>query len=271
MTSLKIGACLMVDQIAAHRDWLFADARDVEIQDFYRLGLMDNGWREVADAARGELAGHQGRIGIHGPFYGLDINNPDTELQPLISNKYLRGVEACEILGACQMVIHSPFNHWYHNHVLSEPGYREREFGTIHAILDPVVARASDAGVTLVIENIEDVDPFERARLMESFGSKAVAVSIDTGHAHLARNMSGAPPVDQFVRAAGPALQHVHLQDLDGHADQHWAMGDGNIEWYGVFAALSEIEAETHLVLELRDHTNIPRAFEWLRARGLAV
>ncbi len=34
MQPLKIGACLKAAEIAEHRNWLFDDARDIEIQDF---------------------------------------------------------------------------------------------------------------------------------------------------------------------------------------------------------------------------------------------
>ncbi|MEO0525300.1 MAG: hypothetical protein AAF088_20510 [Pseudomonadota bacterium] len=67
----------------------------------------------------------------------------------------------------------------------------------------PVVKAASEAGITLGIENIFDVDPAMRREMVDSFQSDAIALSIDTGHAHLARRMSGAPPVDYFVRDAG--------------------------------------------------------------------
>ena len=93
--------------------------------------------------------------------------------------------------------------------------------------------------------------------------------SIDTGHAHLARRMSNAPPVDYFVRDAGDQLRHVHLQDLDGHADRHWAPGEGEIHWSEVFRALSECQSEPHLVLELRRKSEIPAGFAYLKGLGL--
>ncbi|MBR7518030.1 TIM barrel protein, partial [Mycobacterium tuberculosis] len=91
-----------------------------------------------------------------------------------------------------------------------------------HATLAPVVARAAETGVELVIENIEDKDPTDRVTLARTFDSPAVRVSLDTGHAHYAHGSTGAPPVDQYVTAAGNMLTHVHIQDADGYADRHW-------------------------------------------------
>ena len=114
-------------------------------------------------------------------------------------------------------------------------------------------------------------DPASRRAMVDSFESDAIALSIDTGHAHLARRMSGAPPVDYFVRDSGNLLQHVHLQDLDGHADRHWAPGEGEIHWQEVFRALSECTSSPHLVLELRRKSDIPQGFAFLERLGLVI
>lgn len=169
------------------------------------------------------------------------------------------------------MVLHSPYTRWYQFNRLAKPNYDETKLARIHQIMNPVVAAAADKGITLVIENILDVDPASRRMMVDTFGSDAIALSIDTGHAHLARRMSGAPPVDYFVRDAGAQLRHVHLQDLDGHADRHWAPGEGEIHWHEVFRALSECTSEPHLVLELRRKSDIPKGFAYLQDLGLVA
>lgn len=267
---LKIGAALGFRDIAAHRDWLFDGARDIELTDLMSHAALTGNWRETVAEARIALDGHAGRLGIHGPFRGLDIDTPDPEVQAIVTARFLTAVEAADAVGARQMVIHSPYDRWFHQNWPMLPDYRERKIGQVRDVLGPVLTRAEALGVTLVVENIQDVDPFERLRLIEALGSPALALSIDTGHAHLARYMSGAPPVDYFVRAAGERLAHVHIQDLDGHADRHWAPGEGSIEWRAVFAALADCTCEPHLVLELRNKADIPRGFDWLKGLGLA-
>ncbi|PIE09411.1 MAG: sugar phosphate isomerase [Rhodobacterales bacterium] len=270
MTPLKIGACLKAAEIAAHKDWLFDAARDIEIQDFMSHAALTTELDTRIISAKAALEGHQGRVGIHGPFEGLDIDNKDPELRPLITNRFLTAVEAADRIGARQVVLHSPYTLWYQNNLLATPGYAEAKLARIHEVLTPVVRAAETHGITLVIENIHDVDPATRREMVDSFGSRAIALSIDTGHAHLARRMSGAPPVDYFVRDAGDQLAHVHIQDLDGHADRHWAPGEGEIEWPAVFRALADCESAPHLVLELRDKAKIPAGFGYLERLGLA-
>ncbi|MEL6451881.1 MAG: TIM barrel protein [Pseudomonadota bacterium] len=271
MTPLKIGACLKIAELPAHRDWLFDAARDIEIQDFMTQAALTTDRADLIAAAKAALDGHTGRRGIHGPFEGLDIDNKDPELRPLITARFLAAVDAAAAIGAAQMVMHSPFTAWYQNNIHSWPGYADTKLARIHEVMAPVVKRAEDTGVTLVMENIQDVDPATRRAMVDSFGSDALALSIDTGHAHLARCMSGAPPVDYFVRDAGAQLAHVHIQDVDGHADRHWAPGEGVIEWPAVFRALADCPSAPHLVLELRDKADIPKGFAHLAQLGLAA
>lgn len=271
MTPLKIGACLKTSEIANHRDWLFDTARDIELQDFMSHRALTVAFEDRVAAAKAALAGHTGRIGIHGPYEGLDIDNKDPELRPIITARFLKALEAADRIGARQMVLHSPYSAWYQNNLFNFEGYVENKLGRIHDVLTPVLRAAEDYGITLVIENIQDVRPETRRAMVDSFGSGAIALSIDTGHAQLARRMSNAPPVADFIADAGAQLAHVHLQDVDGHADRHWAPCEGEIEWTAVFRALSACQGDPHLVLELRDNADIPKGFGALRDLGLVV
>ena len=276
MTPLSIGAALMTADLPAYRDWLMAGQRDLELQDFFSTELLLGDWQARVDQAKATLDGFEGRLGVHGPFIGVPIDNDDPEIAPIITKRFLTGLEICAALGATQMVIHSPYTTWDHYNfddhprVGNTPSYREQKIEQVHRVMRPVVDRAEAQGVTLVIENIEDIAPGDRAELASSFGSEAVKLSIDTGHAHYAHHATGAPPVDFFVTQAGAMLDHVHLQDADGHADRHWAPGEGTIRWHQVFRALAALPVRPHLVLELRRAADIPAAMAYLEREGLA-
>lgn len=270
MQPLKIGACLKTSEIADHRNWLFDAERDLEIQDFGSHAGLSIEFEDRISATITALEGFKGRIGIHGPYEGLDMDNKDPEVRPIITARFLKALEAADRIGARQMVLHSPYKRWCHWNRLAKPNYWETKLARVHDVMSPVVKTAEEYGVTLVIENILDVDPASRRTMVDSFGSDAISLSIDTGHAHLARRMSDAEPVDYFVRDAGDQLRHVHIQDLDGHADRHWAPGEGEIHWPEVFRALNECNAQPHLVLELRRKADIPQGFAYLKSLGLA-
>ena len=275
MTPPVIGAALTLPDLPTYRDWLITGQRDLEIQDFIRTDLLLGDWQGHVAAIKAELDGFAGRLGIHGPFIGVPIDNNDPEIGPIITRRYLTALDICAALGATQMVVHSPYTTWDHNNldgrprVGNTPSARERRIAAVHAVMAPVVRRAEADGVTLVIENIEDIDPKDRQLLADSFDSAAVKLSIDTGHAHYAHGSTGAPPVDYFVTRAGADLAHIHLQDADGHADRHWAPGRGTVNWHAVFGAISALPVQPHLVLELRHAADIPMAMDYLTREGL--
>ncbi|HBG99002.1 MAG: sugar phosphate isomerase/epimerase [Rhodobacteraceae bacterium] len=273
---LKVGAALMIEDLPTYRRWLIEGQRDLEVQDFLEPDLLLGDWRATVAKARRLLDGFDGRLGIHGPFYDLPLDIRDPELAPILSRRMVTAVAAAAALGATQMVVHSPYKTWdWYNfgdnpRVGNAPSAAEETIARVQANLAKAVALAETHGVTLVIENIEDIAPGWRRALAASFGSDRVQLSIDTGHAHYAHAATGAPPVDYFVSDAGPMLAHVHLQDADGFADRHWPPGRGTVNWHAVFRAIAALPQRPHLVLELRHAADIPAAMAFLEREGLA-
>lgn len=116
---MKICAALHASEIALHRDWLFDDAREIEFQDFMTLASLTTELDDRVAAAQAALDGLGGLRGIHGPFEGLDIDNKDRELGPLITARFLKALEAEDHIRARQMVLHSPCTAWSRNNLLN--------------------------------------------------------------------------------------------------------------------------------------------------------
>ncbi|MCZ8183855.1 MAG: sugar phosphate isomerase/epimerase [Beijerinckiaceae bacterium] len=264
-----LGAALSRRTLPLHRQWLLDHQRDLEIQDFIEHALLDGDAEAVADEIAGMLDGYRGRLGLHGPFWGFRISTEDPLVRAVVQKRFLQGLAVAERLGATQMVIHSPFTTWDFNNLDAFPGAEARLVERVAECLAPVIVRARDIGCELVIENIEDKDPSARVRLAEVLG-EPVRVSLDTGHAHYAHISTGAPPVDVYVHKAGPALAHVHLQDMDGYADRHWHPGEGSVNWPAIFRALAVASSAARLILEVKDQANLMKGANHLVALGLA-
>ncbi|WP_333821797.1 sugar phosphate isomerase/epimerase family protein [Pinisolibacter sp.] len=265
-----LGAALSLDMVELHRDWLFERDRDLELQDFFEASVLDGDWRDRAERAKRVLSGWNGRLGIHGPFWGFKIDSEDPEIRAVVTSRLLQGLEAAEAIGATQMVIHSPFTTWDANNLDYNRRGRESLFERTHLTLAAVVKRAEEIGCTLVMENIEDKDPDDRVELVKSFASEAVRVSLDVGHALYAHRSTGAPPVDYYVRAAGSLLHHVHVQDADGHADRHWLPGEGLMLWPSFFKAVADWCETPRLLIEVKDQPRLMKGAAHLVGLGLA-
>ncbi len=264
-----IGAQLSVLDLDRHRDWLFEKDRDLELPEFCMADLLAAPDPFVA-MAKDKLDGWNGRLGIHGPFSGFELDTKDKEVRAVVQTRLDQALAVCEALGAVQMVIHSPFDLWDAHNFGNGPKDRERRVAAILDTLKPALARAADQGVTMVLENIQDVAPDHRAAVIAAADSPAIKLSVDTGHANWAFAMAGAPPPDRFISEAGNDLAHVHLQDTDGYADRHWVLGEGNIPWPAIFAALKGIKSNPHLIVEINEFSRVPEAVAYLEALGLA-
>jgi len=271
MTLPLLGVAILRHDVEPLRDWVFAEGRAVEIQDFITADVLAEDPQDLALSYRRALDGHAGPRLLHGPFFGLDLSAPDEEIRAVVQKRLLQGLGMAEKLGCGVMVVHSPFNYW---HVLNRRNYAglyEWQLECMEACLAPVLERAADQGCVLALENIDETDPEDRVRLVARLDHPALRVSLDTGHAELAHGRYNAPPVVDFVTAAGKWLAHVHLQDCDGYADRHWHPGDGIIPWQPVFAALAALPQAPHLILEVRgDKERLPETVARLEARGLA-
>ncbi len=271
MSDLPIlGAALNLETLETHLKLMRDKPRDLEIQDFIWDHVLNGDWQPLADKAKALLAGHEGRVGIHGPFFGFTLDTMDSDVREVVKKRLLQGLEVCEAIGGTHMVVHSPYTTWDYNNLDNYDGGRERILEMCHLSMKDAVKRAEDIGCELVIENIEDKDPHIRVELANSFKSDAVKVSIDTGHAHYAHGSTGAPPVDYYVKAAGNTLRHIHLQDADGYADRHWALGEGTVNWHAVFSALGKLDSNPRLIIELRNHAGLPASIAHMAALGLA-
>lgn len=265
-----LGAALLPEELAAHHNWLHEKPRDLELQGFHGAGVDGVDVKGKADHVRPLLDGMEGRIGMHGPFRGFPLDTEDPEVRAVVQKRLNQGLDACGWLGATQMVIHSPVKAWYLENMENQDDGWEKFQDRVHLALRPAIARAEGMGVEMVVENIEDRDPAARVRLVESFNSPAIKVSIDTGHAAYAHGIGNAPAVDRYVRAAGNLLTHVHVQDTDHFADRHWAIGDGELPWMAIFAELAKLTSNPRLIIEIKDKTAVQRSAAWLVERGLA-
>ncbi|HHS93822.1 MAG TPA: sugar phosphate isomerase/epimerase, partial [Rhodobacterales bacterium] len=232
-----IGAQLTVLDLPRHRDWLFEKNRDLELPEFCMADILASP-DPFIDMAKKTLDGWAGRLGIHGPFSGFELDTRDKDVRAVVQKRLDQALDAAGKLGASQMVLHSPYDPWDGHNLDNKPNDRAKRVSAMLETLAPALKRAEDQGVEIVLENIKDVDPAHRAAVVAEADSPALKLSVDVGHAFWAHISAGAPPVDRFISAAGEALAHIHLQDADGYADRHWCLGEGTIPFAPIFAAL---------------------------------
>lgn len=266
-----IGAAMRIEQLNELADWLIEGARDLEIQDACNPEVLDGDWHALIRQAHDTLGAYAGRLGIHGPFDGLTPLTHDAKVRALAQTRLAQGLEFAAELGATHMVVHSPFVFFGSPFLPSHPSRPRAELvDAAREALDPLVQLAQQYHIMLVIENIFDTNPVLIVDLLRAFNSEYVRASIDTGHAFINQRVGGPTP-DQWVRETNDLLQHLHIQDNDSHTDRHWAPGDGNINWYALFEALSALKQSPRLILETTSSQKVKRGAAYLARCGFAA
>ncbi|MFP4057629.1 MAG: sugar phosphate isomerase/epimerase family protein [Candidatus Brocadiia bacterium] len=129
-------------------------------------------------------------------------------------------------LGIRAAVLHPGGRHHAHPAALLDERLRS---------LAELAAHVRGSAMVLCLENCSsgaDLLP-----TLEATDPQEVGVCLDTGHLNLT-----AEPQADFIRAVGPRLQALHLNDNDGTADQHnfpYARG-GSVPWQPIAAALEQ-------------------------------
>lgn len=267
-----LGAALRLPELPAFVEWLAADQRDLELQDPSYSGFLDEDWLPAAKQGRALLDSHgyRGRLGVHAAYEGIDLGTHDKHLRAAIIDRYRQSLEFGAEFGATHLVIHSPFALFGSPLVYyMTPPERQYIGDGVRAVLEPLLPMAEQMGCAFVMECIADANPLPLVELVRSFQSPLVRVSIDVGHAFIMQQFGGATP-DQWVLEAGDLLEHVHVQDTDGHGDRHWGIGDGNINWRAFFKMLGKLDHSPRLILELISVEDIHPSVNWLAAQGLA-
>ncbi|MFJ3669267.1 sugar phosphate isomerase/epimerase family protein [Streptomyces sp. NPDC090106] len=122
--------------------------------------------------------------------------------------------------------------------------------------LEPVVEAAADAGVPLAVEPepghlLATLSDFHRLR--RALGDPGpLGLTLDIGHCQC---LEPEPPED-CVRAAGPWLRHVQIEDMRRGVHEHLPFGEGEIDVPAVLAALAGTGYRGLTVVELPRHSH---------------
>jgi sugar phosphate isomerase/epimerase len=110
--------------------------------------------------------------------------------------------------------------------------------------------------------------------ILDGINTAEVGVCLDTGHAFLAGD------IHSLVHKLASHLRMIHAHDSSGKEDNHWAPGDGKIDWQRFMSDLIETRFRGALILEMAGNddpavtmANARRGRSYLReiARRLAL
>jgi sugar phosphate isomerase/epimerase len=205
---------------------------------------------------------------FHAPFSNLiDITSPELSTRLASTQELIKAAEAAAMLEAEYFVVHpGP----------EKAGFLENEriprLQNALDVLNQLIERCRVLGLEMILENMLPHLFTGRAEnltwLLHAFADPDIGLCLDTGHAHLARNLP------QLVQDFASRLRLVHASDNHGSWDEHLPPGAGNIKWAPIVERLSKFRYEGALIVEVANfgtrESTIERACwgrEYLRGR----
>ena len=110
------------------------------------------------------------------------------------------------------------------------------------------------------------------AELVERIDSPNLQLTLDIGHLHCL----GESPIENHIRCWADQIVNVHIEDMKAGAHEHLMFGEGEIDFVPVLAALSEIDYQGGLHVELSRHshtgpTTAKQAYSFLSSKYKSI
>ena len=167
-------------------------------------------------------------ITLHGPFMDLTPGSPDPEIRRVSRKRYDQLATLVPLFKPKTVVCHTGYDHKRYGSM------KEQWIGKSLETWGPLAARMQHEGTRLMLENVYERNPLEMLPLFENLASHGVGFCLDMGH----QAVFGSVSLDRWLQSLSPYLQQLHLHDNMGTHDDHWALGQGNIQFHHLFETL---------------------------------
>jgi sugar phosphate isomerase/epimerase len=195
---------------------------------------------------------------LHAPFFDLNVGARDSLICKVSLERLIWALEVARLLNAKTVVVHPGYGPWILGHRFAAWLKRAKRY------LDILVNHAAALDIKIAFENIYDAGPEDLKMLIDQFDNNRVGICLDIGH----YNVFKKEPLPNWLNVLGPHIFEVHLHDNDGSADQHLALGDGNINYSELKQWYNSISVETRpvLTLELPHRTHVVKSVNTLKS-----
>lgn len=194
-------------------------------------------------------------LSIHGPFMDLSPGAVDPKVAEASLYRYMQVLSFSEILKPNVIVFHSGYEHWKY------AGNVELWLVQCLKTWRPVVEKAEKAGIKIAIENIVDTEPAHLKQLAQRMDHPLFGLCFDVGHRELFSQMS----MGEWAEAMHPYIFELHLHDNYGVNDDHSPIGDGKVDFGGLFRKLGELEIDPVYTLEAHSKEDAVKSLQALR------
>jgi len=212
----------------------------VELAEFCDAQNMDSDFARWDRRARESLRGAF-PTALHAPFAELCPAAVDPLIADVARKRFGQAFVLSELYGIEKLIAHTGFVP-----ILYDPAwFVERSVAFWKGFLS-----SAPPDVTLLLENVFEPAPELLVEIARGVDDARLRLCLDTGHT----NVSGArTPIEGWIDAFAPWLEHVHLHNNFGDSDAHNAPGEGTIDADAAVRRIRAANGAATFTLECRD------------------
>ena len=224
----------------------------IEISRLPNAKAADEDFASIISSLKEQTAGFSGDITLHAMFSDLNPGSKDAALREVAKRRYMQSFEAAMAVGAKTVVFHS--GHKGMKHRVSIENNQKSSV----IFWSEFIKNFEDNGVTAVLENVLDFDPYNILTIVDAVNSPNLKICLDTGHANLCSDM----PVMEWIKVYGKRLHHMHLHNNFKTNDDHAGLKYGTVNFLGIVDALKTEGVSPSVVFEIFDKAQMIESIE---------
>ena len=261
MKTLNVSIIPLFGQRQASADLAEEYGAAFEYNDFFSPALLGDGaacFRRVRDYLA--MGRDTSRDTLHGAFLDVTIHSDDADIRRVSETRVRQSMACARDLGVRGVVFHTNLipNFNLPSYVANWVS-RNRDFWG--RILEEFPNQE------IYIENMFDLTPEPIARLAEAMGGHPrFGLCLDWAHAVV---FGGGGPDPVWADRLGPWVRHMHINDNDGLADLHLAVGEGVVDWQRYDSRIRRLPTAPTVLVETSDLARQRRSLEYMERRGI--
>lgn len=193
-------------------------------------------------------------ITLHAPFWDLCPGSVDPLIRQVSSLRLHQFFDLVDVFEPLQVVCHTGYDPSHHR------GQGEFWLEKSVALWEPLIVRAENSNISLLLENVWEKDPGFHLGLFRQLDSPWFGFCLDVGH----QNSFSGTSLQTWVHSLADYLRELHLHDNDGTCDAHLPIGQGGIDFLFLFEFLQDRGIKPLLTLEPHKEEHLQESIDGL-------
>jgi sugar phosphate isomerase/epimerase len=203
---------------------------------YFNSHVLDHLQPEDVRRASRKLAERNIPVTFHAPFMDLNPGAVDEKIREVTRYRFNQVLDLAPFFHPRMIVFHPGYDRFRYDDNVDL--WLENSLLTWKPIIDRLeeVAKDGTGSVKVAVENVFEEHPSILKRLLAAVHSPYLGYCLDAGHSQL---FSG-EQIGEWIEVLAPWLLEIHLHDNHGKADEHLPVGQGKIDFAGIFALLKK-------------------------------